>query len=206
MHRRKRKKLAIVILFLILIIFGTVLYFLLFKIKGYNNNTVAEIKDYDYTLEKRDTQLMQDIFYNLSETLKKDEIDYEKYAEYLSELFIVDLYTLDNKKTKYDVGGVEYIYPSHRDNYKLKVQDTLYNYLEEKSGRKQKLPIVSEIAVSSISVAEKYNMGEESYDAYKLDIKWDYVVDLGYDKVGSITLIKIDNKLFVAEFTPEVNE
>ena len=206
MSKKRRKKKAIITLFFIIIMFSVILYFLLFKLKSKDSIAIAEIKNYGYTLEKRDTKLMQDTFYSLNEVLEKSEIDYEKYAEYLSKLFIIDLYTLNNKNSKYDVGGVEYIYSSHRDNYQLKVQDTLYKYLEEKSVRKQKLPIVSEINVSNIENSETYTANEVKYEAYSLNVKWQYEKDLGYDNAGNIILIKVDNMLYIAEFTPEVDE
>ena len=36
---------------------------------------------------------------------------------------------MNNKINKYDIGGIEYVYPSGVDNYKLKLTDTLYKYL-----------------------------------------------------------------------------
>ena len=165
MRKKRRKKRAIILKFiLIFIISGILLYFLLFMIKGKSNSEIAKIKNYDYVLEKRDTKLMEDNFYQLKDVLESKQIDYEKYAEYLSKLFIIDLYTIKNKDNRYDIGSVEYIYPDHRDNFVLKVADTLYRYVEEKSKRKQKLPEVASIDSKDIETTT-YEYADNKYDA-----------------------------------------
>ena len=204
MRKKRRKKRAIILKFiLIFIISGILLYFLLFMIKGKSNSEIAKIKNYDYVLEKRDTKLMEDNFYQLKDVLESKQIDYEKYAEYLSKLFIIDLYTIKNKDNRYDIGSVEYIYPDHRDNFVLKVADTLYRYVEEKSKRKQKLPEVASIDLKDIETTT-YEYADNKYDAYEVSLSWDYVKDLEYDTSGVVTLIKIDTTLYVAEYNPEV--
>ena len=188
---------------LILILAAILLYFLLFMTKKVSIEEKARIKNYDYVLEKRDTKLMEDNFYQLKDVLESKQIDYEKYAEYLSKLFIIDLYTIKNKDNRYDIGSVEYIYPDHRDNFVLKVADTLYRYVEEKSKRKQKLPEVASIDLKDIETTT-YEYADNKYDAYEVSLSWDYVKDLEYDTSGVVTLIKIDTTLYVAEYNPEV--
>ena len=204
MSKRRRKKGAFVLIS-ILILVCIVLYLILFHFIKAETKIIDEIKKYGYTLDDRDTQLMQGIFSSLKDELNKSEVDYEKYAEYLSELFIVDLYTIDNKLNKYDVGGAEYVHPDHVNNYILKVEDTMYRYLEESTTRKDKMPEVSKISVKEIN-EDSYTYGEKNYDAYVVTLNWEYQKDLGYDKQGIITLINDKDKLYVVEYIPEVIE
>ena len=63
-------------------------------------NTVAvskTIENWNYTLDDRDTDLMQEEFNNLNTILLDDTIDYEEYAKSLAKLYIIDLYTINNK-------------------------------------------------------------------------------------------------------------
>ena len=198
---RKRKK-SFLKFVLVILLFGVLLYFILFIVKKQTNGEVSRIKNYDYLLERRDTKLMEDNFNELNNILQAKTVDYEKYAEYLSKLFIIDLYTINNKDNRYDVGSVEYVYPEHKDNFILKVSDTLYKYVEEKSKRKQKLPEVANIELKSIENTT-YDYNDNEYEAYQVVLTWDYIKDLGYDKTGEVTLMKIDDKLYVSEFIPK---
>ena len=204
MSKRRRKK-GVLVIIGILIIACLVLYLILFRFGDQSSKVVDEIKKFGYTLEDRDNDLMQEKFNLLKDVLAEDEIDYLDYAEYLSELFIIDLYTLDNKLNKYDVGGCEFIHPDHQANYKLKVEDTLYRYLEENSQRKQKLSEVVDIDAGEIN-KDSFTFGEVEYDSYVAELSWGYQKDLGYDNKGTVTLIRIDDKLYVAEYTAEVSE
>lgn len=199
---KKKKKLALVgILFLLVIaiIIGVIVYNSFFKKNNKKAVVVKEISEYGYKLEKRDTKLMVDTFNELDTILSADDIDYQKYAECLSKLFVIDLYTISNKIDTYDVGGVEYIYPDDVDEYKYNVMGTLYNYIGYIDNRDVKLPEVKKIeSIESSETTFDYN--EETYDAYDVKIKWDYVKDLGYDEQAEITVFKVDNKLYIGEF------
>lgn len=208
MSKKRRKKKVIMLALIVLLIIGVILYVILFKfgnVGSSSSKALAEIKEYGYKIEKRDTDLIKNTFYNLKDVLSKDEIDYEKYSEYISTLFIADFYTLDNKNNKYDIGGADYIYSEKQDNFKLKAVETIYKYVEDKDSRKQKLPEVVSVEVSNIK-EDTFEYNEKKYDAYSLDVKWEYKKDLGYDTKGSIILIKDDNKLSIASFTPEVSK
>ena len=207
MTRKKRRKRRTVILFLIIFLISCLaLYFLIFKVaKVGSSHVIDQIKGYDYTLEKRDTQLMKTNFASLKEVLSADKVDYEKYAKLLSKLYIIDLYTIKNKNSKYDVGSMEYIYKDHRDNFKIKVQDTLYKFVEEKHGRKQKLPEVKSVDISDLKETT-YKYHDKEYDAYEMTASWKYTKDLGYDDKAQITVVNIKDVLYIASFTPEENE
>ena len=131
-RQKKRKKLAlicIIFLLIIAIIIGVIVYNSFFKKNNKKTVVVKEISEYGYKLEKRDTKLMADTFNELDKILSAEDIDYQKYAETLSKLFVIDLYTISNKVDTYDVGGVEYIYPDDVEEYKYNVMGTIYNYI-----------------------------------------------------------------------------
>ncbi len=161
---------------------------------------VASISGYGYVLEDRDTPLYKETFEKLAEELKKEPIDEEEYAKLLGMLYVIDLYTIDNKLNKYDVGGMDFVWPDAKENFQLKVQDTIYKYVEDNSygKRNQSLPEVSAINVESIK-EEKIKVGNEKYDGYKANMVWEYTTDLGYDTKCELVLVKNDGKIYVVE-------
>ena len=204
MTRRKKKRAASFLKFVLTIIIVVfVVYFVYKKIPFKTNRTMDIIEGYNYAIENRDSTIMKENFESLKEVLSSSEIDYEKYAELISKLFIIDLYTLSNKENKYDIGGFEYVYPENVSNYKLKVQDTLYKYIESKDKRKQKLPTVSSIKLEDIKQAT-YEYQEKEYEAYDLTLSWEYKEDYGYDTKANLILMKDNNFLYVVEFSTEV--
>lgn len=159
------------------------------------------IDGYNYTLDDRDTNLMKDTFKELKGVLSKEEVDYVSYRDLLAKLFIIDLFTMNNKINKYDVGSFEYVYPDSINNFKENVEDTIYKHMENnsKGKRNQALPIVKKVNVDE-SKEEKYTIGDKEYDSYVLNLSWEYERDLGYDKKATLTLIKMDDKLYVVEY------
>ena len=157
------------------------------------------IKGYDYTLKSNATKLYEDEFKALKANLEGD-INYDEYAVSVAKLFVIDLYTINNKINKYDTGGASFVYPDGRDNYKLNVQDTIYKYVEDNTNgkRTQNLPEVSSVIVKD-SKKDTYKIGDNSFEAYKINLEWSYVQDLGYDKTGEIILIKKDKNIYVVE-------
>lgn len=201
MTRRKKqiKKSALMIIILtILISIG--LYFLLFSKS--TGGLLVRSKDktvkFDYTLDKDNTNLMKENFKELKDILANDNINYEDYAKALAKLFIIDLYTIDNKKSMYDVGSLEYVYD--KENFKTRCQNTLYKGLNDKSTRKNnEYPIVESINIDSFENGE-FTYNDNKYESYEITLSWDYKKDLGYDKKGKVTIIKIEDKLYVVSY------
>lgn len=206
--KKKYKRILIIILIVVLL---AIISFVIYKILLNNKteeevvNVVDSISEYGYNLDDRDTELMKSTYEELKNILNSDEIDYELYASALAKLFVIDLFTMDNKINKYDVGSTEYVYPDALENFKLNVEDTLYKHMENNSSgkRKQDLPEVSNIDVLSTETGE-YTIEENSFDSYIVNLSWQYVSDLGYDNNALITLINLDDKLYVVEY--EVGE
>lgn len=202
--KKKYKRLIILFVVIALLAIGCFLIFKMLKKDDVqeNVNVVDSISEYGYNLDDRDTELMKSTYEELKNILNSDEIDYEKYADTLARLFVIDLFTMNNKINKYDVGGTEYVYPDAIENFKLNVEDTIYKNMENNSSgkRKQNLPEVSSIDVLSTEVGE-YTIGEtDTFDAYIVDLAWEYVSDLGYDDNATVTLVKMEDKLYVVEY------
>lgn len=201
--KKKYKIILIVIIILIVLIVGVLIAF-----NWLSDNSSADpvkvvdsIDEFGYTLDDRDTELMKNTYNELKNVLSADEINYEEYAKKLAELFVIDLFTMDNKVNRYDVGSTEFVYPDNVDNFKTNVEDTIYKSMENNSDgkRRQDLPEVSSITNSSVE-GSTFLFGEDEYDSYVVSITWDYVDDLGYDDNATITLIELDNKLYVVEY------
>ena len=201
--KKKYKILLIVIIVLIIVIIAAIVAFKFLKGSEPAEpvKVVDRIDNFDYTLDDRDTELMKNTYNELKTVLSSDEIDYEKYAEILSKLFVIDLFTMDNKVNRYDVGSTEYVYPDSVDNFKTNVEDTIYKSMENNSDgkRRQDLPEVSSIDNTSVETST-FTIGEEEYESFVVNINWSYVSDLGYDDNATITLIELNEKLYVVEY------
>lgn len=201
--KKKYKVILIIIIILIVLLVASLVAVKLLS-KSDNKDAVKvvdSIDEFGYTLDDRDTELMKNTYNELKNVLSADEINYEEYAKKLAELFVIDLFTMDNKVNRYDVGSTEYVYPDNVDNFKTNVEDTIYKSMENNSDgkRRQDLPEVSSITSSSVE-GSTFLFGEDEYDSYVVSITWDYVDDLGYDDNATITLIELDNKLYVVEY------
>ena len=134
----------------------------------------------------------------LDKVLKEKQVDYRSYASLLSKLFIVDVYSLNNKLASTDIGGLEFIHPDLKENFKENMSETLYKYVESNidGKRTQELPIVKEIKVDNV-FETKYTYNDTEYDAYLVNANWTYEKDLGYQTSSKLTVIKVDNILYV---------
>lgn len=201
---KKKYKLGLILIaILIVIILVTTIIFLLNNNKKVEKTKVVDsIDNFSYTLDDRDTKLMKETYNELKDILNKDQIDYEAYAKTLAKLFVIDLFTMNNKINKYDVGSTEYIYPESVDNFKLNVEDTIYKSMEDNSDgkRKQDLPEVISVDVANIEEVE-FEIKKEIEKVYEVKLTWEYEKDLGYDDDATIKLLKVNDKLYVVEYT-----
>ena len=200
-----KKRILLFILIIILVYaLGGVVYYKFNKEKDEPEvikvSNLDTIKGYDYTLNTNDTEYYKELFNKLKEVLEEKDVNDEEYAKLVSQMFICDLYSLDNKVNKYDVGGVRFLEKGFISNYKLNVQNTIYKYLEDNSNgnRDQKLPLVNEVKVLNTEKTN-YKIGDNSYSGYKITLEWTYKEDLGYDSKGVVTLIKNGNNYYVVQ-------
>ena len=190
---------------LLFIVVGIILFSVLF-IKVYNDfikdnsaqKQISSIEYYGYTLNSNDTDLYKSYYKELDKVLKEKQVDYRSYASLLSKLFIVDVYSLNNKLASTDIGGLEFIHPDLKENFKENMSETLYKYVESNidGKRTQELPIVKEIKVDNV-FETKYTYNDTEYDAYLVNANWTYEKDLGYQTSSKLTVIKVNNILYV---------
>lgn len=190
---------------LLFIVVGIILFSILF-IKVYNDfikdnsaqKEISSIEYYGYTLNSNDTDLYKNYYKELDKVLKEKQVDYRSYASILSKLFIVDVYNLDNKLASTDIGGLEFIHPDLKENFKENMSETLYKYVESNidGKRTQELPIVKEVKVDNV-FETKYTYNDNEYDAYLVNMNWSYEKDLGYQTSSKLTVIKVDNILYI---------
>ena len=200
----KRLDIRNIILFVLvgLIIFGIVGY------KAYNDffqkkepeKKVMSLDLYGYSLHEDDTELFKSNFKELEKVLNEQPINYEEYAKLISKLFIIDLFTLDNKKASTDIGGLEFLYKDLRTNFAENMGATLYKNVEVNidGKRDQTLPVVTSIEVTDITDT-KYNYNSKEYEGYNVSLKWEYKQDLGYESSLKLTLIKDNNMLYIVK-------
>ena len=192
---------------LLFILIGVLLFgFLGFKVYNdfFKDNSNAKKIDslelYGYSLTKNDSELFKTEFEALRTTLNKEPINYEEYAKSISKLFIIDLYTINNKLGSTDIGGTEFIYPDLVLNFTENMGSSLYKNVETNiyGDRTQKLPEVSEVTVDSIEETT-YAYKDVDYEGYSVKLTWNYVEDLGYQNTINLTLIKSNSKLFIVK-------
>ena len=199
------KKLLVFLFIMILLVGGSIGFILYLdygsKQKVGEAKIVDSIKGYDYKLSDKDSRLYKENFLELKEALESETIDEEKYVEQISKLFIIDFFTLNNKITNKDIGGLEFVHKDAVDNFKLKAEDTIYKYVESNiyGDREQKLPEVSSIdSVKVENMKVNYNdINDEK--AYKVVINFSYREDLGYTKQKLMVFVHEDNLLSLIE-------
>lgn len=200
---KKNKGIGVIIIFIIvgILLFG----YLGYRVKndffkGSERKKLDSIGLYGYTLSKNDTDIYKTYFKELSEVLNEKTIDYNEYAKLISKLFVIDLYTLDNKLASTDIGGLEFLHNDLKDNFKENMGSTLYNFVESNidGKRTQELPIVKDVEVSDV-FETKYTYNETEYDAYIVSTNITYEKDLGYPKSMKLTIIKDNNILHIVK-------
>ena len=115
---------------------------------------------------------------------------------------IYDFYSLEDKSTKTDVGGVEFVHPKALANFLVNAEDTYYKYVESNiyGDRVQKLPVVDEMIINATEQTT-FIYNNEEYEAYKVNISWTYTSEEFSDYQDSAVLyfIKDDIKLYLVE-------
>lgn len=194
---------SVVLVIVIILVIGIKVYFDFFRNDEKPTQTrenLDTLELYGYTLDDEDTELYKTYFNELKKVLSEEEIDEEKYASLLVQLFIVDVYNLDNKLTSTDIGGLEYIHADMVENFKINLGDTMYNTIESNlyGDRTQVLPIVSNVNIDGIE-EYTYQYDNKDYSGYLINASWEYENDLGYENQSSFILINDNNKLNIVE-------
>ena len=201
MKKKYKLGLILIAISIVLILVITIIFLLKGDKKVEKTKVVDSIDNFSYTLDDRDTKLMKETYNELKDILNKDQIDYEAYAKTLAKLFVIDLFTMNNKINKYDVGSTEYVYLESVDNFKLNVEDTIYKSMEDNSDGKRKQDLPEVISVDALNIEEvEFEIKEEIEKVYEVKLTWEYEKDLGYDDNATIKLLNVDDKLYVVEY------
>lgn len=203
--RRKLKTWPIISVFCI-IIFGILIFCIMDVLNSLKNKNAKEIKilntieEYNYTLNENDPAYVSSVFEKLKEELKNEIVDEEKYATYISQMFLADFYTLNSAINKNDVGGVQFVYEDYQEDFLKSAKDTVYRYVENNiyGNRNQSLPVVSEVTITKIE-NKMYNSNEVTdAKAFYVTAGISYKEDLNYPKEVSLILIHNQSKLEIA--------
>lgn len=194
--KKSKIKTVLIVLAVILVIVGGgfAVYKLVFDKEEKVKQEIKEIdnlKDYGYTLTDNDSKYFKSEFEELKKIINGKEIDEETYVTQVAKMYAIDLYSLNTKVNKYDIGGLEYYHVNKKDMYELKVMDTLYSIVLDNTfgDRKQELPEVSGVEVVNVKEST-YKLGDKKVDSYEVQLTLTYVKDMGYDKNVTVTLVK----------------
>jgi hypothetical protein len=208
MKKKKRRlniKRIVVVIFLIIIIVlgGLYLFNKKAKTKATEIKAVSTIKAYGYTLNDNATAYYKDLFKQLDQALNAKKVNDQKYAQLVSQMFVADFFNLDNKTSKNDVGGKQFVYTPYQSDFEKYAMNSIYKTVQNNiyGNRQQTLPIVTKVTVKKIKTeAFKYSAGTDT-NAYVYNFKIEYKKDLGYQTKGSLVLIHNDKKIEVASMS-----
>ena len=202
--KKKVKILLIILLLILLAIIGFLTYKDLVTDKSPKETKIInEVKDYGYKLKENKPEKYRKMFEALKEILAEEELDEEKYVKKISEMFIYDFYSLDDKAAKTDIGGVDFIHSEILDNFLQNAQNTYYKYVESNiyNNRKQKLPVVEEITINEVEKNEFKYADKTDNEAYYVKVNWTYVDNefSSYQKEAQLIFVHDGKKLSLVE-------
>lgn len=157
---------------------------------------LKEIKGYGYKLKDNKSDAYKKLFASLEKELGKSKVEEEKYVELISEMFILDFYSLEEKVAKTDVGGVDFVYQEVLENFLENAENTLYKYVESDiyKQRKQDLPNVKEVKIESIKNETFAYLDQNDDNAFIVEASWRYKDEKkAADYQNSATLVFIHN-------------
>lgn len=199
---KDRLFLILIIIILLILLFFYVKDTLKRENKVASDASITEtIESFGYKSKSNKSELFKSKFNELKVLLSTNDYDEEEYVELISELFIIDFYTLDKKISNTDIGGIDFVYSSIKDNFSLKATETIYKYVENNlyGNNEFELPIVSEVTITNLkNVTYSYENNTDK-KAYEISIEWKYEKDLGYDTNKTLYFVHENNKLSLVE-------
>lgn len=177
------------------------------KPRSAKSKVVDSIKneDVDYVVSDSDTKLFKDNFNELKKVLNAKEVDKKKYAETIAKLFVIDFFTLSNKTSKNDVGGVQFVYGGYQTDFVEGARNTLYKQVGSTASDEKinaNLPTVTKVQIDDIDEISPYNMFEGNYFTedqvgYMINISWEYKNKDDFQKNATIIVVPDANKLSI---------
>ncbi len=201
-----KRKLIIGIVLVLLVAIGT---FIIFNLPKDKEDKVEEVKvvnkvdKYGYELKETKSKRYKKMFEELKEILSEETVDEEKYVSKLTEMFIYDFFTLDDKSAKTDVGGVDFVYKDAVSNFLVNAQDTYYKYVESDiyNNRNQQLPIVDVVTIDGV-LQQPYAYGTMNDEkAYVIKATWTYTKEefASYQSQAQLVFVHDGVKLSLVE-------
>lgn len=199
------KKLLILLLIVALIIGGFIGYQKFFKKDNTKKVKVVDsIKNahVDYVVNENDSKLFKKTFEDLKKVLSSKEVDNKKYAEVISKLFVIDFFTLSNKTSKNDVGGVQFVFEGYKTTFVEFARDGIYKQVladVDQENANKNLPTVKSVKVTSVEEVAPAGMFATPFaeDAvgYEVHLNWTYENDDSFQSEATIIVAPDGEKL-----------
>ena len=108
---------------------------------------LVEVKK-EYTLPNHATSIQKNYFEELKVVTESyhefpTELNEQSYVSCIVKNFITDFYTLSTKENRYDVGGIQYIHPTYRAEFKTQAVDGFYLYLNQLEPEEKAMTVAS---------------------------------------------------------------
>ena len=201
--RVKKKAIILVLIPLVLIIAIIVVNVKNMLAKPLTVEVVSSIDEYNYYLENTDSRIYKKYYKELESELEDQKIDEENYVSLLAKLFTIDFYTLNNKMTNQDIGGIQFVHESQKESFKTEATNNIYKYVKNNltGKRKQELPEIKNATVEEVKHLsyENEEANLEDNSAYQTKVKLEYVKDLDYPTEVNLTWIHEGMKLSLVE-------
>lgn len=202
MKKQRLNRILLLLIIILIIACCVCVYFSYFK-----NDTKTqkkkedEIEGYGYKLYDRDSENYKKLFYQLKDILNSSVVDEDEYIKVISQMFVMDFYTLKNKTSSDDVGGVDFVYSDVLTNFKDKAKDTVYLYLENylTTSKKKNLPVVDDVLVEKVENTTYNYLEKTDKKAYKVTVEISYEKDLGYTSEATLYFVHEGKKLSLVE-------
>lgn len=198
------KKLLLLLLIVVIIIGGFIGYQKFFKKDNAKKVKVVDsIKNdkVDYVVNENDSKLFKKTFEDLKKVLNAKEVDNKKYAETISKLFVIDFFTLSNKTSKNDVGGVQFVFEGYKTTFVEYARDGIYKQVLANDGGQinNSLPTVKSVTVNSVEEVSPAGMFATPFaeDAvgYEVRLSWTYENDDSFQSEAVIVVAPDGEKL-----------
>ena len=198
------KKLLLLLIVVAIIIGGFIGYQKFFKKDNAKKVKIVDsIKNdnVDYVVTENDSKLFKKTFEELKKVLNAKEVDNKKYAETISKLFVIDFFTLSNKTSKNDVGGVQFIFDGYKTTFVEYARDGIYKQvLASDAGQiNNSLPTVKSVKVNSVEEVSPAGMFATPFaeDAvgYEVRLSWTYENDDSFQSEAVIVVAPDGEKL-----------
>ncbi|MBQ3306993.1 MAG: hypothetical protein IJG68_02240 [Bacilli bacterium] len=205
LKKKVKQRLLTIIIIILFVCLGILIY------KNFSGKTksvtetkiVSKIDKYGYNLKENKPKQYKAYFKELEDILKEEEVNEEEYVKKITQLFIYDFYSLEDKEAKTDIGGVEFVYKEALDNFLKNAQDTYYKYVESNiyNDRNQKLPMVDQVEIESVEKMPFAFGNQNDEGAYKVVANWTYTSDEynNYQKNATLIFIHDEHRLSLVE-------